>query len=122
MDTTKEPCKNDSKYTIYSTLDNFEVVFVNYKEESVKCKVQRTLIGTLTASDPDVKSKLEKIVKPHDTNPQAKYVWEINVNPQENSKLAFSCSCISRQRNDDGRDGDSHKRAIHQYLTQAFRG
>ena len=88
-DTTENPEK-DGEYVMYSTLHNCEVVLVNYKQESVKCKVEHSLRGAITASDPDVKSKIEKIVSYHDINPQAKYVWEINVGPQETNKIVFS--------------------------------
>ena len=88
-DTTENPEK-DGEYVMYSTLHTCEVVLVNYKQESVKCKVEHSLRGAITASDPDVKSKIEKIVSYHDINPQAKYVWEINVGPQETNKIVFS--------------------------------
>ena len=88
-DTTEEQEK-DNDYTMYSTLHHCEVVLVNYKQESVKCKVEHTLRGALVASDPDVKNKIDKIVSYHDINPHAKYVWEIIVGPQQNNKIVFS--------------------------------
>ena len=87
---TTEKQEKDSEYTVYSTLHNCEVVLVNYKQESVKCKVEHSLRGELTVSDPEVKSKIEKIVSYHDINPNAKYVWEIIVGPQETNKIVFS--------------------------------
>jgi len=88
-DTTEEQEK-DNDYTMYSTLHHCEVVLVNYKQESVKCKVEHTLRGALAASDPDVKNKIDKIISYHDINPHAKYVWEIIVGPQQNNKIVFS--------------------------------
>lgn len=87
---TTEEKEKDSEYTVYSTLHNCEVVLVNYKQESVKCKVEHSLRGALTVSDPEVKNKIEKIVNYHDINPHAKYVWEIIVGPQETNKIVFS--------------------------------
>ena len=88
-DTTEEQEK-DSDYTMYSTLHNCEVVLVNYKQESVKCKVEHTLRGALVSSNPAVKNKIDKIVSYHDINPHAKYVWEIIAGPQQNNKIVFS--------------------------------
>jgi len=85
--------EKDRKCTKFSAL--CEVVLVNYKQESVKCKVGYELRGTLATSDPKVKSKIS-VANPHDINQCAKYAWEINIDPQEEKKIVFSYTFISR--------------------------
>ena len=81
----------DTEYIINSVLKNCEVVLVNNKEESVKCKVEHTLGGELASSDPEVKNKIDKNMGAYNyLNPLAKFVWEIALGPKDKKKMTFS--------------------------------
>ena len=83
--------EKDTEYIIYSVLKNCEVVLVNNKEESVKCKVEHTFKGELASSDPEVRNKIDKNMGAYnDLNPLAKFVWEIALGPKDKKKMTFS--------------------------------